>query len=61
VEGAIAGAKELGISAEEAATAAATGALKGAGEISTTAVNEVRGVVTGTISGVKVVVKEPLK
>jgi hypothetical protein len=24
-------------------------------------VNEVRGVVTGTISGVKVVVKEPLK
>jgi hypothetical protein len=50
-----------GISAEEAATAAATGALRGAGEISTTAEKEVRGVVTGTISGVKVVVKEPFK
>jgi hypothetical protein len=61
VEGAIAGAKELGLNAETVATAAAIGALKGAGEISTTAVNQVRDVVTGPISGVKVVVKEPFK
>jgi hypothetical protein len=61
VEGAIQGAKEIGLSAEDAATAAASGALKGAGKVSTTAVEQVRNVLTGTISGVKVVVKEPFK
>jgi len=55
------GGPERGLSAEDAATAAATGALKGAGEISSTAVDQVRKVVTETISGVKVVVKEPVK
>ena len=59
MEAAIAGAKEVGLSAEDAATAAATGALKGAGDISSTAVDQVRKVVTGTISGVKIGVKEP--
>jgi len=35
--------------------------LKAAGEISSQAVQQVRKAVTGTISGVKVVVKEPFK
>jgi len=35
--------------------------LKGAGKVSTTAVEQVRNVVTGTISGVKVIIKEPFK
>jgi hypothetical protein len=61
VEGAIAGAKEIGLNAESAASAAASGAIKGAGEISSTAVEQVRDAVTGVISGVKVVVKEPFR
>ena len=61
VEGAIAGAKEIGVDAAEAASAAATGALKGAGNVSTIAADQVRRAVTGVISGVKVVVKEPFK
>ena len=35
--------------------------IRGTGEISTTAVDQVKKVLTGTISGVKVVVKEPFK
>ena len=38
MEGSIAGAKELGLQAEEAASAAASGAIKGAGEVSAAAV-----------------------
>jgi hypothetical protein len=59
VEGAIQGAKEIGVDAAEAASAAATGALKAAGDISTTAVEQVQKAATGMISGVKVVVKAP--
>ena len=61
VEGAISGAKQVGLNVEEAASAAATGAIKGAGEISQQAVQQVRNAVTGVIAGVKVVVKEPFK
>ncbi len=49
------------MTAEQAASAAASGALKGAGEVSSTAVDQVRGVVTKTISGVKVVITEPFR
>ena len=49
------------MSAEEAASAAASGALKAAGQIGSTAVQQVRNVLTGTISGVKVVLKEPFR
>lgn len=49
------------MSAEEAASAAATGALKAAGEVSSAAVEQVRNALTGTIAGVKVVLKEPFK
>ena len=55
------GAKELGLSAEEAASAAATGAFKAAGEIGSTAPAQVRDAVTGTIAGVKMVLKEPFR
>ena len=61
MEGSIVGAKELGLRAEEAASAAASGAIKGAGEVSATAGDEVRRAVTGVIAGVKVAVKEPFK
>jgi hypothetical protein len=61
VEGAIEGAKELGLSAEEAASAAATGAVKAAGELGGSAVTQVRNAVTGTISGVKVILQDPFK
>jgi len=44
-----------------AASAAASGALKGAGAVSSTAVEQVRKALTGTISGVKVVLREPFK
>jgi len=59
VEGAIQGAKELGVSAEDAAAAAADGALKAAGEVGSAAVDTVRKAVTKPIKGVKVVLKEP--
>jgi hypothetical protein len=59
VEGAIAGAKELGVSAEDAASAAADGALKAAGKVGSTAVETVRKAVTKTAHGAKVVLKQP--
>jgi len=59
VAGAIEGAKELGVSAEHAAAAAADGALKAAGEVGSTAVDTVRKAVTKPASGAKVVLKEP--
>ncbi len=61
VEGAIGAAKELGLSAEDAAAAAASGALTAAEKVGGTALTTVRNAVTGTISGVKVVLKEPFK
>jgi hypothetical protein len=61
VEGAIMGARDVGLTAEAAAAAAATGALQGAGEVSTKAVEQVRDAVTGVVAGVKVVVKEPFR
>jgi hypothetical protein len=61
VEGAIEAARDLGLSTEQAASAAGSGALKAAGAIGSTAFDEVRKVLTGTIAGVKVVLKEPFK
>jgi hypothetical protein len=61
VKGAIHSAKDIGVSAEDAASAAAHGALKAADKTSTTALETVRHAATQTISGVKVVVKEPFK
>jgi hypothetical protein len=61
VEGAIEGAKVIGVDTAEAASAAATSALKAAGNISADAGKQVRDAVTGTIGGVKVVIKEPFK
>ena len=51
----------IGVSAEDAASAAAHGALKAADKVGSTAVETVRHAVTQTISGVKVVLKEPFK
>jgi hypothetical protein len=59
VAGAIEGAKELGVSTEDAAAAAANGALKAAGEVGSTAVDTVRKAVAKPINGVKVVLQEP--
>ena len=56
---AIEGAKEFGVSTEDAAAAAADGALKAAGEVGSTTVDTVRNAVTKTINGVKVMLKEP--
>jgi hypothetical protein len=61
VEGAIHSAKGIGVNAEDAASAAAHGALKAAQKVSSTAVDTVRNALTQTISGVKVVLKEPFK
>jgi hypothetical protein len=61
VEGAIRGARDIGVNAEHAASAAATGALDAAGKVGSNAAEKVRNAVTGTISGVKVVLKEPFK
>ena len=58
VEGAIAGAKEVGVSVEDAASAAADGALKAAGKVGSTAVETVRNAVTKTAHGAKVVLKQ---
>ena len=57
--GKIEGAKESGVSAEDAAPAAASGALKGADEVSSSALKTVREAFIKTIHGVKVVAKEP--
>jgi hypothetical protein len=51
----------VGISAEQAASEAATGALTAAREISAAAATQVRDALTGTIRGVKVVLREPFK
>lgn len=59
VAGAIEGAKKMGVSAEDAATAAANGALKAAGEVGSTAVETVRKAVAKPINGVKILLKEP--
>lgn len=61
VEGAIHSAKGISVSGENAASAAAHGALKAADKVGSTAVETVRHAVTQTISGVKVVLKEPFK
>src|SRR5262249_55670340 len=61
VQGAIVAARDLGVSSEDAASAAATGALRAAGEIGGKAASQVRNALTGTISGVKVVLKEPFR
>jgi hypothetical protein len=59
VQGAIEAAKKIGVSAGQAAAAAADGALKAAGQVGSAAVETVRKAVTKPINGVKVVVKEP--
>jgi hypothetical protein len=46
---------------EQAASAAAEGALKAADRVGSAAVETVRHALTQTISGVKVVLKEPFK
>ena len=61
VEGAIEAARDLGMSAEDAASAAGSGVIQAAGEISSTALEQVQNVMTKTISGVKVVLKEPFR
>jgi hypothetical protein len=61
VVGAVHSSKEIGVSAEDAASAAAHGALKAADEVGSTALETVLHAVTQTISGVKVVLKEPFK
>ena len=61
VEGAIEGAKDIGVAAEDAASAAATGAIDAATQISESAGNAVRDAATGTISGVRVVAQAPFK
>ena len=61
VIGAIDGAKTIGVSAEEAASAAITSAMEGAQEISEDVVHTVGSVVGETIKGVKVILKPPFK
>ena len=56
-----AGAKKIGVAAEDAASAAATGAMEAASKIGESAMSTVRDAVTGTISGVKVVLKAPFE
>jgi hypothetical protein len=61
VEGAIRGAREVGASAEEAAQAAAEGAVHAARNIGGAIGSQVKEAVTETISGVKVILKEPFR
>jgi len=61
VEGAIHSAKDVSLSAEAAASAAGTGALEAAGKLGSKAGQTVRDALSGTISGTKVVLKEPFK
>ena len=61
VEGAIQGARDIGIDATKAATAAANGAIKGASEVSQVAAGQVTQALTGVIDGVKIVVTEPCR
>lgn len=53
ISGAIAGAKNVGVSLEDAASAAATGALEAAEEIGEAAVHAVRDVAASGVGGVK--------
>lgn len=61
VEGAIHAARDIGVTAEQAASAAGSGALRAAGEVGSTAAEQVQKVLTKTISGVKVVIREPFQ
>ncbi len=61
VEGAIVAARDIGVSAEDAASAAGTGALRAAGEVGLSAIDQVQGVLRKSISGVKVVLREPFQ
>jgi hypothetical protein len=54
-------AKEIGLSAEAASSAAATGAIEAAETVGAETAAAVRKAVTGTIEGVKVVAKKPFK
>ncbi len=59
VEGAVHGAKEMGVSVEEAAAAAVAGALQAAGKVGSTAVNAVRKAAAKPIHGVRAEAKAP--
>ena len=61
VEGAIDGARSVRLKAEDAASAAATGAIEAAREVSESAAAAVTKAVSETISGIKVVLKTPIK
>jgi hypothetical protein len=61
VEGAIHAARDIGVTAEQAASAAGSGALRAAGEVGSAAAEQVQKVLTKTISGVKVVIREPFQ
>ena len=54
--GAISGAKDLGLSVEHAASAAATGAFEAAEEIGESAVHAVRDIAASGVNGVKAVI-----
>jgi hypothetical protein len=60
VQAAIDRARDLGISAEELAGAAATGALEASREIGGGTARDILVAITGTISGVRVMASEPL-
>ena len=57
VSGAISGAKELGLSVEDAASAALTGAFEAAETIGESAVHAVRDVAVSGVDGVKAVIR----
>ena len=59
VIGAIETAKEIRVSPEDAASAAATGAVEACERIGKGASSAIRKAVAGVIGGIKVVVKEP--
>ena len=57
VRGSIDAARNVGVDAEQAASAVATGAVEAAYDVSDAAGDAVRDAVTGTINGVRVVVE----
>ncbi len=59
VEGAILGARETGVSPDEAASLAAHAAIGAAGDLSAIAVDAVERAVSGAVAGVKVAVQPP--
>jgi hypothetical protein len=59
VEGAIHVSKDVGVKAEDAASAAAHGALRAAGEVGSATLKTVRNTIKQTTGGVKVVLKAP--